>query len=132
MLGLHIVAEFHGVSREKLDNMFFLEEVLVSAARKAGAKILGSKFHHFSPHGVTGVVAIIESHLSIHTWPEFGYAAFDVFSCRGVNARKIFEEVVKALAPEKVVSKEIARGKEYDDGKTMDYDVREEEQLIVR
>jgi len=131
MLGLHIVAEFHGVSKEKLDDLFFLEEVLISAAKSAGARILGYKFHKFSPHGVTGIVAISESHLSIHTWPEFGYAAFDVFSCRRVNARKIFEEVLKALNPERVVFREIARGKEYTDERTIDYETDEEEKELL-
>ena len=51
------------------------------AAELAGATIVSSNFHHFSPHGVSGVVIIAESHLTIHTWPEYGYAAVDLFTC---------------------------------------------------
>jgi len=54
---------------------------MIEAANAAGATIIGESFHQFNPVGVTGVVAIAESHLSIHTWPEYGYAAVDVFTC---------------------------------------------------
>ncbi len=54
---------------------------MVSAAEEAGATVINSTFHHFSPIGVSGVVVIEESHLAIHSWPEFGYAAIDVFTC---------------------------------------------------
>ena len=54
---------------------------MLQAAEAAGATIVQSVFHRFSPHGVTGVVVVAESHLSIHTWPEYGYAAVDFFTC---------------------------------------------------
>jgi S-adenosylmethionine decarboxylase len=53
----------------------------LQAARKTGATVIGQSFHQFSPQGVTGVIAIAESHLCIHTWPEYGYAAVDIFTC---------------------------------------------------
>jgi len=59
---------------------------MIEAARAVGATIIGDSFHQFDPIGVTGVVAISESHLCIHTWPEYGYAAVDIFTCGEVFA----------------------------------------------
>lgn len=64
-----------------LDELVLIETAMVDAAREAGASILGQSFHKFTPRGVTGIVAIAESHLAIHTWPEHGYAAVDIFTC---------------------------------------------------
>jgi S-adenosylmethionine decarboxylase len=64
-----------------LDDLKKAKEAMVSAAKLAGATVLGAHFHRFSPHGLTGVVVLAESHISIHTWPEYGYAAVDVFTC---------------------------------------------------
>ncbi len=126
MLGLHIIAEFHGVDPEILDNKELLEKVFIEAAEYAGSNVLGAVFHKFNPHGVTGIVAISESHISIHTWPEFGYAAIDAFSCRAINPRRILTYLLQVLKPKKAVIKEIARGVEYNDGKTPDYEIIEE------
>ena len=80
-LGSHLLVELNGCDERLLDNLSRVKSVLIDAADKAGATIVGEIFHEFSPVGVTGVVAIAESHISIHTWPEHGYAAVDVFSC---------------------------------------------------
>jgi len=64
-----------------LNDLEFLRECLSEAAVQCGATILGESFHHFSPQGVSGIISIAESHVSIHTWPEYGYAAVDVFTC---------------------------------------------------
>ena len=80
-LGLHLVLELMECRRDLLDDLSFVQEALVEAARAMGATVVGQTFHKFAPQGVTGVVAIAESHLCIHTWPEHGYAAVDVFTC---------------------------------------------------
>ncbi len=80
-LGNHIVAELNGISPENLNDPGLLERVLVTAAQDAGTTIIESSFNPFAPHGVTGIIVIQESHLAIHTWPEHGYAALDVFTC---------------------------------------------------
>jgi S-adenosylmethionine decarboxylase proenzyme len=67
--------------RSKLDDLPFLRETMLTAAEAVGATVIDDIFHQFSPQGVTGVVAIAESHLCIHTWPEHGYAAVDIFTC---------------------------------------------------
>lgn len=79
-LGRHILAEFYGCTGA-LDDMKEVERIMVEAALEAGAEVREVAFHKFSPQGVSGVVVISESHLAIHTWPELGYAAVDVFTC---------------------------------------------------
>jgi len=80
-LGRHILAEIHGCDATVLNNLKLIEEIMVNAALEAGAEVREVAFHKFSPQGVSGVVVISESHLAIHTWPELGYAAVDVFTC---------------------------------------------------
>ncbi|NEQ46177.1 MAG: polyamine aminopropyltransferase [Leptolyngbya sp. SIOISBB] len=80
-LGRHILVEFHGCSSEILNDVPHIEASMLKAAQESGATIISSTFHHFSPFGVSGVVVIQESHLAIHTWPEYRYAAVDLFTC---------------------------------------------------
>jgi len=80
-LGRHILVEFIGCSSEILNDVSIIEKEMVQGAQESGATVINSTFHHFSPYGVSGVVVIQESHLAIHTWPEFGYAAVDLFTC---------------------------------------------------
>jgi len=80
-LGRHVLAEVYGCSFDILNDVKKVEEIMVNAALEAGAEIREFVFHKFSPQGVSGVVVISESHLAIHTWPELGYAAVDVFTC---------------------------------------------------
>lgn len=80
-LGRHILAEIYECDEEILDNLKLIEKIMVDAAIKAGAEVKEVAFHKFCPQGVSGVVVISESHLAIHTWPEWGYAAVDVFTC---------------------------------------------------
>ena len=65
----------------KLDDLQVIKKLLTKAALDAGAKIVGETFHKFKPIGITGVLAIAESHISVHTWPEYNYASADIFSC---------------------------------------------------
>lgn len=78
--GRHLIADLTGCAR--LDDAGFVEAALVAAAEAAGATVLEARLHSFGPgQGVTGVVLLAESHISIHTWPEHGYAAVDIFLC---------------------------------------------------
>jgi len=80
--GTHVLADLSGVAGELLTNPATFDALLREAARAAGATILHSHFHSFgSGQGVTGVVLLAESHISIHTWPEAGFAAADIFMC---------------------------------------------------
>ncbi len=80
-LGRHILVEFFGCKPEIMNDAAIIEEGMVKAAEEAEATVINSTFHHFSPYGVSGVVVIQESHLAIHTWPEYSYAAVDLFTC---------------------------------------------------
>lgn len=80
-LGRQILVEFYDCDQEVLDCEDLIREILLEGVRRSGATIISDTFHTFSPHGVSGVVVIAESHVAIHTWPEHGYAAVDVFTC---------------------------------------------------
>lgn len=80
-LGCHIVAELSHCDGELLTCLETVQNAMVRAAELAKAEIREVAFHRFVPHGVSGVVVISESHLSIHTWPELGYAAIDIYTC---------------------------------------------------
>ena len=80
-LGRHLLLELKDCNKEVLDDLDFLKDCLNEAAISCGATVVGESFYHFSPCGVSGVANIAESHISIHTWPEYGYAAVDVFTC---------------------------------------------------
>lgn len=80
-LGHHSLIELSGCDPEKLKRVAGVRRAMLEAARRANGTIVKAVFHAFSPWGVSGVVVIAESHLTIHTWPEHGYAAVDVFSC---------------------------------------------------
>lgn len=80
-LGRHILVEFTQCDPAVLNDVILIERGMVEGAKEAGATVINSTFHHFSPFGVSGVVVIQESHLAIHTWPEYRYAAVDLFTC---------------------------------------------------
>ena len=80
-LGTHLLVELNECDATLLDDMALVKQALLDAADEAGATIVGEVFHKFSPVGVTGIVCIAESHISIHTWPEHAYAAVDIFTC---------------------------------------------------
>lgn len=81
----HFLVEVYGVQSELLDNLDELQNIFLEAVKVGGATYISHHFHRFSPQGVSGVVVIAESHLSIHSWPEKGYAALDVFTCGDKN-----------------------------------------------
>ena len=110
-LGRHVLAELYGCSPEILNDRAKVEETMVNAALEAGAEIREVVFHQFSPQGVSGVVVISESHLAIHTWPEYGYAAVDVFTCgASVDPWVSCYYLKKLFKSERMAAKEIPRG----------------------
>lgn len=108
-LGRHLIAELQGCDPEKLSRAEEVERLLLNAAKSSGLTVIDVKTHYFSP-GATSMVIIGESHLSIHTWPEYGYAAVDVFVCGGRDPRRALEVIVKELKPRKVRALEVRRG----------------------
>ena len=81
MVGKHCILELYDCDPSKLDDETFLRHTITTAAQRAGATLLNLTTHRFEPQGVTGLALLAESHISIHTWPENGYAAVDVFTC---------------------------------------------------
>ena len=81
MVGKHCILELYDCDPSKLDDEIFLRHTIKTAAQRAGATLLNLITHRFEPQGVTGLALLAESHISIHTWPENGYAAVDVFTC---------------------------------------------------
>lgn len=80
-LGNHFIAEFHSCDPSILDDLEQIDKIMNSAAAISGATIVRPFFHRFSPHGISGIIVVAESHFTIHTWPEHSYAAVDIFSC---------------------------------------------------
>lgn len=117
-LGRHVLVEAHGCNPGTLDNVKEVEKIMVDAALAAGAEIREVAFHKFSPQGVSGVVVISESHLAIHTWPELGYAAIDVFTCgETVNPWDAVDYLLEHFETESVTANEVKRGNQQTDVK---------------
>jgi S-adenosylmethionine decarboxylase len=98
-VGKHLVLELKDCDRKRISDCDFLQETLLAACTVAGATILSNSFHSFPPYGgVSGVVIIAESHFSIHTWPEYCYAAIDIFTCGdSLQSEKAVELLVREL-----------------------------------
>ncbi|MGL4394066.1 MAG: adenosylmethionine decarboxylase [Brevinema sp.] len=110
-LGRHILIEFYNCNEDILKDPQLIQKYMDQAAREANATIVDSVFHHFNPYGVSGAVIISESHLAIHTWPEFGYAAVDVFTCGDtINPWTAFNFLEKAFEATRSESIEVPRG----------------------
>lgn len=110
-LGRHILVEYYNCDKNILKDHALIEKYMKEAAVAANATIVTSCFHKFNPWGVSGAVIIQESHLTIHTWPEYGYAAVDVFTCGDtVNPWVGFDYLEKALKSQRSESTEVARG----------------------
>ncbi|MBN2232320.1 MAG: adenosylmethionine decarboxylase [Deltaproteobacteria bacterium] len=110
-LGRHILVEFFDCDSARLDHLAGVEVAMEDAARRAQATIVQSVFHMFQPHGVSGVVVIAESHLAIHTWPEYGYAAVDLFTCgETVDPWIAFDVLRDAFGSQRWETKEFRRG----------------------
>ena len=111
-LGKHILVDLYECEHALLDDADFLAAAMKTAAEAGGATIIDSTFHRFSPCGVTGVLAIQESHLAIHTWPEFGFAAVDLFTCGDtVDPWKAYESLKSALGAARGSTMEMLRGR---------------------
>ncbi len=110
-IGEHYIVEASGCNPEIIGDIERVQHILVKAAEKANVRVWAVSFHRFPPNGVSGVIVISESHLSIHTWPEYGYAALDIYTC-GEHSKP--EEAVNYILEEFKASSvhisEITRG----------------------
>ena len=110
-LGTQILLDLENCNSDLLDDIDFIKDILKKAATLAGATIIGETFHKFQPVGVTGVVSIAESHICIHTWPEYSYASVDIFSCGDdFNLEEASRVIKERLECSNSFSKVIERG----------------------
>ena len=110
-MGRHVIAELWNCPEEKLNDMQSIERIMVNAALEAGAEVREVAFHKFAPQGVSGVVIISESHLTIHSFPEHGYASIDVYTCGDrIDPNVAADYITKALSAGRLEAIEVPRG----------------------
>lgn len=110
-LGRHVLLELHQCPADLLKAGPQLEAFLKAAAGKMGATVVTSNFHQFAPYGISGVVIIQESHLTLHTWPEHGYAAVDIFTCGDIDLEAGIHYLVAAFKAQRSDWQMYERGK---------------------
>ncbi|MFJ7744336.1 adenosylmethionine decarboxylase [Peribacillus sp. NPDC097295] len=109
-MGRHVISELWGCDFEKLNNIDLIERIFVDAALKSGAEVREVAFHKFAPQGVSGVVIISESHLTIHSFPEHGYASIDVYTCGNLDPNIAADYIAEALNAQTRENIELPRG----------------------
>ncbi|MFH1823735.1 MAG: adenosylmethionine decarboxylase [Candidatus Firestonebacteria bacterium] len=110
-LGRHVLAEMYDCHHEILNNQEEIKDILIKGAEEANATVVETVVHKFNPYGLSGVVVIAESHLSIHTWPEYNFAALDLFTCGEViDPWVAFEYIAKRLQAQNYTTMEVKRG----------------------
>ena len=110
-LGRQILVEFYDCDKDILKDEQAIRTALIDACVIGKATVVTDTFHSFSPHGVSGVVVIAESHVAIHTWPEYGYAAVDIFTCgQTIEPWDLFHHLEKCFKSKHSSKMEIRRG----------------------
>jgi len=108
--GVHLIVDLHGAKR--LNDLDHIEATLRRCVEASRATLLHIHLHHFQPSGVSGVAVLAESHISIHTWPEAGYAALDIFMCGSAEPDNCVPVLREAFEAKRVDVNEILRGQE--------------------
>jgi len=109
--GIHFLMEFFGCAKNQLDSLAFWKKLLLDATSDAEIKVLNKHFYKFAPHGITGYLLLSTSHISIHTWPEYLYAACDVFSCGDEDETALIVKHIKdKLDYKKIRTRKMKRG----------------------
>jgi S-adenosylmethionine decarboxylase len=106
--GIHLIIDLYGASH--LSDIAYIEKTMRHCVEAARATLLHIHLHHFEPDGVSGVAVLAESHISVHTWPESRYAAFDVFMCGDTHPEVCIDIMREAFEAERVDVQEILRG----------------------
>lgn len=110
-LGKHIILEMWGCSKNVIDSIDQVKDALTKAAEVAKANLVNVVCHRFSPYGITGVAVLAESHISVHTWPEYEYAAVDIFICGSVvNSQDAASYITQAFHAKDISLLELKRG----------------------
>ena len=112
--GYHLMLELYGCEADKINSRKFLHQAVKNAVKEVGLTNLGSKFHQFRPHGVTGFTLLAQSHISLHTWPEYGYVVLDIFTCGDQEqAESLASHFLERLRPERINRKVVRKGFQY-------------------
>jgi len=109
-LGRHFIAEFYKCNQVIINDKKAVETIMTEAVRISGATIIKPYFHTFSPQGVSGIIVISESHFAIHTWPEYRYAAVDLFSCSDFKYREALTYIKDKFESDENIVNVINRG----------------------
>jgi S-adenosylmethionine decarboxylase len=110
-LGRHLLIELYQCDSRVISDVRKIEEIMVNAAKAAKAHLVDVVFHNFNPNGVSGVVVISESHLTIHTWPEFNFASIDIFTCGAtINPWKAYDYISRQFKAKTYTAMELKRG----------------------
>ena len=112
-LGYQTLVEFYGCDTSIINDTEQIKQLLLTSAELAGLTVVDAVVHHFSPIGVSGVVVVKESHISVHTWPEYGYVALDFFTCNSAySLTTAIDYLINELKAESTESKTLVRGKQ--------------------
>ncbi|MET0795551.1 MAG: adenosylmethionine decarboxylase [Polyangiaceae bacterium] len=112
----HLLVELHECASLPLNDLETVRALMRRAAQAAAATVVGEAFHRYLPHGVTGVLLLEESHFSVHTWPEAGYAALDFYTCGALDPEPAARVVAAGVAAQRVVWLQVDRGLPERDG----------------
>lgn len=110
ILGKHFIIDLYNCRAEILNDMTMVKKIIHSIAENVGATVIQDGYKQFSPIGISGFAIISESHISMHTWPEYEYAAIDVFSCNVNMSEKICDHIKKIIEADKYDIQVIDRG----------------------
>jgi S-adenosylmethionine decarboxylase len=110
VINRHVLYDAWVDDRDLLSNVEPLRSILCAAAEAGGATVLHEHFHQFAPPGVTGFLLLAESHISVHTWVDEGFAAFDIFTCGPMNTDKVLEVIREGIKPRHASVRRIVRG----------------------
>jgi S-adenosylmethionine decarboxylase len=109
--GTHLLVDV--INGTRLDDIGHIETTFRKCIEVSGATLLHIHLHHFTPNGgVSGVAVLSESHISIHSWPEYGYAALDIFMCGHAKPHLAIDVIREAFQPDEIIVKEELRGRE--------------------
>lgn len=118
MINRHVLYDAWVEDREVIATVEPMKELMCRAAEAGGATVLHEHFHQFNPWGVTGFLLLAESHISVHTWVDEGFAAFDIFTCGSMNTDKVLEVIRAGIKPTYASVRRIVRGGESGPGNT--------------
>ncbi|HIK28726.1 MAG: adenosylmethionine decarboxylase [Oscillatoriaceae bacterium SKW80] len=109
-VGTHLVVDAWQSPGDLLNDPERIRRALIDAISAGGATLIDLCVHQFSPHGVTATATLAESHIAIHTWPEYGYFAADLFFCGAGNPERAMQILQTALEAKQIIMREIPRG----------------------